>query len=75
MHILIIDNETIRLRELKSLLNYNTYKIIKPKNININKTGIFDLIILSGGSKIPVIGNNETYKTQQNTNHRHLPWL
>lgn len=64
MNILVIDNGTIRLKELKTLLRDNKVKIIgfqKLDNVNIEN---FDLIVLSGSSSFPVVGNEAQYKQE-----------
>ena len=64
MHILVIDNETIRINDLKTLLGDNTYDIIKVNQIKTNISKKYQLIILSGSSKFPVLGNEKFYKKE-----------
>jgi len=56
MKILLIDNETILLDKLKSLISEDEiiHKWNDLSDINIKQ---FDIIILSGGSKFPVVGS------------------
>ena len=66
MNILIIDNGTIRINNLKTLLTDNTHKVIKLGEINHSQAHAYDLIILSGSSKFPIIGNEILYKNEIN---------
>lgn len=50
MKILLIDNETKNLNNLKTLLKGNIVKVLKYNKIKNTKDNKFDLIILSGGS-------------------------
>ncbi len=65
MNILLIDNGTIHLAELKRLLHGHTIKTQKfdQPTLADNLEGI-DLIILSGGSQLPVMGNESKYKQE-----------
>lgn len=65
MNILLIDNGTIRLSELKSLLRGNRVKIIKFDKIKSITIKDFNLIILSGSSShLPILGNQSLYKDE-----------
>ncbi|MCX6717056.1 MAG: gamma-glutamyl-gamma-aminobutyrate hydrolase family protein, partial [Candidatus Taylorbacteria bacterium] len=57
--ILIIDNSTSYLNNLKQLFSEHNLTIISFSEIDLEKINNFDLIILSGGSKFPVIGNEK----------------
>lgn len=64
MNFLIIDNGTVRIQELKKLLNNHTYEIVKLGNINLCIVDRFDAIILSGSSKFPIFGNENLYRNE-----------
>lgn len=66
MNILIIDNETIRLKELISLLKNHKLKIIKRIEIDSFDFSNTDLIVLSGGSNLSIIGNEDKYQSEIN---------
>ena len=52
MHILIIDNLTIRIEEIKALLRGHTYEVAVFFSLDLNNLDRFDFIILSGSSKL-----------------------
>ncbi|HED38569.1 MAG TPA: hypothetical protein ENI76_10060 [Ignavibacteria bacterium] len=64
MNILIIDNGTVLIQELKKLVKNHTYEIIKLGNIDLGVVDRFDTIILSGSSNSPVLGNKDLYKNE-----------
>ncbi|MEA3296017.1 MAG: gamma-glutamyl-gamma-aminobutyrate hydrolase family protein, partial [Patescibacteria group bacterium] len=63
MDILLIDNKTKHFEEIKTLAKSNgaSVKIIKCKNIDLINPEDFDFIILSGGSRYSVMGNQKKY--------------
>jgi len=64
MNILIVDNGTTRLAEIKLLLQKDNIKTINFGRISSENIENFDLIILSGGSQFPVFGNETLYKDE-----------
>jgi len=64
MKFLIIDNGTIRMKELKKMLSGNIYELMEFDKIDLKKAEEFDIIILTGGSKFPVLGNEDLYKRE-----------
>ena len=72
MNILLIDNGTIRIIELQKLLQGNNVTTIKFGDIKPSENEKFDLIILSGSSQFPVLGNEQLYQNElsliRNTN-------
>ncbi len=64
MHILIINNGTVRIDDLKKLLNIYTYDIVKLGEINSSQASKYDLIILSGSSTFSILGNEKLYKNE-----------
>jgi GMP synthase (glutamine-hydrolysing) len=64
MHILIVDNETIRLKELISLLKNHKIQIKKRDEINSVDFSNIDLVILSGGSNLSIINNEDKYQQE-----------
>ena len=64
MHILVIDNESQRINELKTLISNNTFKVVSYNKIPTIPISEYDLIILSGGSNHPVVGNDHLYKDE-----------
>lgn len=59
MRILLIDNGTSYLNELRSLLKDEETKVIGWKDIRTEDTDQAEAIILSGGHDFPVMGNEE----------------
>ncbi len=66
MNILIIDNETIRLKELVSLLKNHKLKIIKRSEIDSFDFLNINFIVLSGGSNLSIVGNEDKYQSEIN---------
>jgi len=61
MDILIIDNQTRYLEELKQLVRRENVQIVNPKKIDLLDINKFNLVILSGGHKFSVMNNEEKY--------------
>ncbi|MBI5817225.1 MAG: hypothetical protein HZB09_02245 [Candidatus Yonathbacteria bacterium] len=57
MKILVIDNGTSYLNQLKNLLSDTSFEVINYSEINRANSENFDAIILSGGHDFPVNGN------------------
>lgn len=65
MKVLIVDNYTKNLEELKNLLNNFDFSVIKKKQFSIKIAHNFDLIVFSGGSGVRSVKNHkEEYKTE-----------
>lgn len=64
MKILLIDNGTSYLPELKKLLSGHTFKIIKYSEISSIQADTFDATILSGGHNFPVKNNENRLKNE-----------
>ncbi len=59
MRVLLIDNGTVHLDELKGCLNEHTVTVLTHGNLQKIESEEFDTIILSGGSEYPVAGNED----------------
>ncbi|MEA3355584.1 MAG: gamma-glutamyl-gamma-aminobutyrate hydrolase family protein [Patescibacteria group bacterium] len=66
MKILIINNQTKRLKELKKLLKGNSLEIVNVGKIDEIKLKDFDLIILSGSSNRSVFNEQNVYQKELN---------
>jgi len=66
MNILIIDNGTKHIKELKSVFFEYNFKVIKRNNLNNFKYNDFDLIVLSGSSKLSVVNHPIEYENEIN---------
>lgn len=64
MNILIIDNGTIRLFQLKKLLRKHNCKTIDLGEFNPEDTTDFDLILLSGSSQLPILNSRSLYEKE-----------
>ncbi len=67
MKILIVDNHTKDLEELKKLIGNFDFSICPKEKFSYEITNGFDLIIFSGGSGAgvyPIINHKENYKTE-----------
>src|SRR3989339_958003 len=64
MNILLINNGTIRLAELKSLLQNHKVEVIEFCTLDTINTEKFNLIILSGSTTYPILGNESLYKQE-----------
>ena len=67
MKILLVDNHTKNIKELKDLLNNFDFSLIKKEQFSIKIARNFDLIVFSGGSGIGVYSvknHKEEYKTE-----------
>jgi GMP synthase (glutamine-hydrolysing) len=62
MKVLIINNKTKRLAQLKKLLKKDKFEIIKLGEVVMVDASEYDLIILSGSSKFSIIGNEDLYR-------------
>lgn len=64
MKILLIDNDTLYIKNLKrALVNYS-FKISSYDNINLKEVNKFDKIILSGGHGKSIVNNPEKYSKE-----------
>ena len=61
MRILIIDNETLHIRELQNLLKDHNITTIKRAELPLKNQAEFDLIILSGSTDNSVVNNPQLY--------------
>ena len=59
MKILVIDNGTSYLTQLKSLVSGDDFQVVKYSKIGTVSPDNFDVIILSGGHDLSVTGNGE----------------
>lgn len=66
MKVLIIDNKTLYLSELKNLFQKHTVKTVQVQFLDLKKANDFDLIVLSGSSLFPVLGNEKIYQNEIN---------
>ena len=66
MKILVIDNGTSYLNQLKSLLSGASLDVINYSEINQANSESFDAIILSGGHNFPVNGNEYRLEKEMN---------
>lgn len=66
MKILVIDNGTSYLNQLKNLLSDTSLEVINYSEINQANSENFDAIILSGGHDFPVSGNG--YRLEKEIN-------
>lgn len=64
MRVLIIDNGTSYLPQLKNLLGDLLFEVIKYSDINVAYAKKFDVIILSGGHNFPVYGNEKLFQNE-----------
>jgi len=64
MNILIIDNGTIRLSQLKTLLKKHSCKTVKLGKFDSENAAGFDLIVLSGSSQLPILSNKSLYNKE-----------
>lgn len=64
MNILLINNGTIRIGELKALLQDHKVEVIEFCTLNTINTKKFDLIVLSGSTPYPILGNESLYKQE-----------
>jgi GMP synthase-like glutamine amidotransferase len=64
MKILVIDNGTIRLNQLKKLVDSHEVTVIGLGEIDLTDSAYFDLIILSGSSLYPIIGSIDLFKSE-----------
>ncbi len=64
MKVLIVDNGTRHLQELQKLVTTHTFETIPFSKINKDTTKFFDAVILSGGYKFPVMGNESLLKKE-----------
>lgn len=66
MKILLVDNGTIRLDQLYSLLSRHEIITINPTRVGAADMSSIDLVVLSGGSKFPIVGNESVYDNEIN---------
>lgn len=64
MKILVVDNGTSYLEQLKDLLSGHDFFVIRYSDIRDVRSDDFDAIILSGGHDFPVNGNGEKLKKE-----------
>lgn len=66
MKILIINNGTKHLSQLKKLLAGLPFEVVNYSKINVAHAKNFDVIILSGGHDFPIYGNETLLKNEIN---------
>lgn len=64
MRVLIIDNGTCYLSQLKNLLFDHVFQVIEYSKIDSVDSGDFDTAVLSGGHDFPVYGNDARLKKE-----------
>lgn len=64
MKILVVDNGTSYLEKLKDLLAGHRLEIEKFGDIDLNRVGDFDFVVLSGGHEFPVVGNEKKFEKE-----------
>lgn len=63
MRILLIDNDTVLLKELKNIIPGHTF-VHKWNDLGNLNSKDFDAVILSGGSAFQIVGNEEKLKDE-----------
>lgn len=64
MHVLLIDNGSRYLKQLKGLFSKDRLEVVNWKTIHSNKARDADLVVLSGGHAYSVVGNPEKWKSE-----------
>ena len=62
--VLIIDNGTIRLGRLESLLVGMECEVVRAEGLVVADARRADLIVLSGGSEFPIVYNEDRYRNE-----------
>jgi GMP synthase-like glutamine amidotransferase len=66
MNILIVDNGTSVLKELKELLEGNSLTVLDFKKLDKHRYENYDLIVLSGSSRYTILRNLNLYQDELN---------
>lgn len=64
MRVLIVDNKTIRLNEIRRLLKNESCEVVKPRELDAVDLEEVDIVVLSGSSSYPIFGNEDLYKKE-----------
>ena len=64
MRVLVVDNNTNYLPQLKKLLSDHFFQVVKYTEVDLVDSDNFDLIILSGGHGLPIQGNEAYFKKE-----------
>ncbi len=64
MRVIIIDNGSKHIRSLKKLLKSHEPIVIKSENLEVRGIKSDDMVVISGGHKVPVAWHNREYAKQ-----------